>query len=206
MKLRSMEEKISYRLFLMGFLGLLFTAALCIFVFHKAFTAQAWTSLEREADLVSAGYDLVQDPQQLSSFVTNDLRITLISQDGSVLFESATDQRHGAELLLADVLGLHYGSKQLCQKPCSCGKQPDPLHGCPLPAGREHPTDACEQKSLNRSMNNHPTRRDTGLHFFCQRSCPHAQCQHGSRKAFLFLHHFPSRFCQILKSCAERRR
>ena len=41
--------------------------------------------LEREADLVSAGYDLVQDPQQLSSFVTNDLRITLISQDGSVL-------------------------------------------------------------------------------------------------------------------------
>ncbi len=92
MKLRSMEEKISYRLFLMGFLGLLFTAALCIFVFHKAFTAQAWTSLEREADLVSAGYDLVQDPQQLSSFVTNDLRITLISQDGSVLFESATDQ------------------------------------------------------------------------------------------------------------------
>lgn len=85
-------RKISYRLFLMGFLGLLFTAALCIFVFHKAFTAQAWTSLEREADLVSAGYDLVQDPQQLSSFVTNDLRITLISQDGSVLFESATDQ------------------------------------------------------------------------------------------------------------------
>ena len=92
MKLRSMEEKISYRLFLMGFLGLLFTAALCIFVFHKAFTAQAWTSLEREADLVSAGYDLVQDPQQLSFFVTNNLRITLISQDGSVLFESATDQ------------------------------------------------------------------------------------------------------------------
>ena len=92
MKLRSMEEKISYRLFLMGFLGLLFTAALCIFVFHKAFTAQAWTSLEREADLASVGYDLVQDPQQLSFFVTNDLRITLISQDGSVLFESATDQ------------------------------------------------------------------------------------------------------------------
>ena len=67
MKLRSMEEKISYRLFLMGFLGLLFTAALCIFVFHKAFTAQAWTSLEREADLVSAGYDLVQDPQQIQT-------------------------------------------------------------------------------------------------------------------------------------------
>ena len=92
MKPRSMEEKISYRLFLMGFFGLLFTAALCIFVFHKAFTAQAWTGLEREAELVSAGYDLVDQPKNLSAFVTDDLRITLISRDGSVLFESATDQ------------------------------------------------------------------------------------------------------------------
>ena len=93
MKLRSMEEKISYRLFLMGFLGLLFTAALCIFVFHKAFTTQAWTGLEQEAELVSAGYEMTdQQPQELTHFVTEDLRITLISQDGSVLFESATDQ------------------------------------------------------------------------------------------------------------------
>ena len=92
MKPRSMEEKISYRLFLMGFFGLLFTAALCIFVFHKAFTAQAWTGLEREAELVSARYDLVDQPKKLSAFVTDDLRITLISRDGSVLFESATDQ------------------------------------------------------------------------------------------------------------------
>ena len=43
MKPRSMEEKISYLLFLMGFAGLLCTAALCIFVFHKAFRAQAWS-------------------------------------------------------------------------------------------------------------------------------------------------------------------
>ena len=92
MKLRSMEEKIGYRLFLMGFLGLIFTAALCIFVFHKAFTAQAWTGLERQADLVSVGYDLTGDPQQLSAFVSGDLRITLISENGSVIFESATDQ------------------------------------------------------------------------------------------------------------------
>ena len=113
MKLRSMEEKISYRLFLMGFFGLLFTAALCIFVFHKAFTAQAWTGLEREAELVSAGYDLVQDPQQLTSFVSNDLRITLISQDGSVLFESATDQPMENHLSRPEIrqameLGLQY--------------------------------------------------------------------------------------------------
>lgn len=104
MKLRSMEEKISYRLFLMGFLGLVFTAALCIFVFHKAFTAQAWTGLEQEASLIRSGYTLLEEPQQLSTFVTDDLRITLISQDGSVLFESATDQPMENHLTRPEIL------------------------------------------------------------------------------------------------------
>ena len=57
MKPQSMEEKISYRLFFMGFVGLVCTAVLCLFVFHKAFREQAWTSLEHQADLVSAGYE-----------------------------------------------------------------------------------------------------------------------------------------------------
>ncbi len=93
MKPRSMEEKISYRLFLMGFVGLVCTAALCIFVFHKAFTAQAWTALENETNLIAAGYSQLDDPSDLAAFVTNDLRITLIASDGSVEFESATSQQ-----------------------------------------------------------------------------------------------------------------
>lgn len=92
MKPASMEEKISYRLFLMGFAGLVCTAVLCIFVYHRAFSAQAWAALENEASLVAAGYAAVDDPQELASFVTGDLRITLISSDGSVVFESATSQ------------------------------------------------------------------------------------------------------------------
>mgnify|MGYP004452404903 FL=1 len=93
MKPRSMEEKISYRLFLMGFVGLVCTAALCIFVFHKAFTAQAWTALENETNLIAAGYSQLDDPSDLAAFVTSDLRITLIASDGSVEFESATSQQ-----------------------------------------------------------------------------------------------------------------
>ncbi len=93
MKSRSMEEKISYRLFLMGFVGLVCTAVLCIFVFHKAFTAQAWTALENETKLITAGYSQLDDPSDLSAFVTSDLRITLIASDGSVIFESATSQQ-----------------------------------------------------------------------------------------------------------------
>ena len=92
MKPRSMEEKISYLLFLMGFAGLVCTAALCIFVFHKAFREQAWTALEREADLVAASCAQVDAPSQLETYVDGSLRITLIASDGSVLFESATNQ------------------------------------------------------------------------------------------------------------------
>lgn len=93
MKPQSMEEKISYRLFLMGFVGLICTAVLCLFVFHKAFREQAWASLEHQADLVAAGFGQLASPSQLSKFVNGDLRITLIASDGSVIFESATDQQ-----------------------------------------------------------------------------------------------------------------
>ena len=79
-----MEEKISYRLFLMGFVGLVCTAALCIFVFHKAFREQAWAALENEADLVAAGCEQIDTPSQLSSYVNSNLRITLIASDGTV--------------------------------------------------------------------------------------------------------------------------
>ena len=95
MKPRSMEEKNSYLLFLMGFAGLACTAALCIFVFHKAFREQAWTALEREADLVAAGCAQVDAPSQLETYVDGSLRITLIASDGSVLFESATNPADG---------------------------------------------------------------------------------------------------------------
>ena len=93
MKPRSMEEKISYRLFLMGFVGLICTAALCIFVFHKAFREQAWTALENEAHLVAAGCEQIDTPDELASYVSTNLRITLIASDGTVLFESATSQQ-----------------------------------------------------------------------------------------------------------------
>ena len=68
MKLRNMEEKISYRLFLMGFVGLVCTAALCIFVFHRAFTQQAWAALENEASLVAAACQLPEAAEHLEDF------------------------------------------------------------------------------------------------------------------------------------------
>ena len=91
MKLRSMEEKIGYRLFMMGFLGLVCTAVLCIFVFHKAFIEQAWQSLEYQTALIAAIYQ--DNPQNLENISPQEIRLTLISPDGDVLYETATDQQ-----------------------------------------------------------------------------------------------------------------
>lgn len=93
MKLRNMEEKISYRLFLMGFVGLVCTAALCIFIFHRAFTKQAWTALENEASLVAVACQLPDAAEHLENFAPADLRLTLIASDGSVIFDSDGPQQ-----------------------------------------------------------------------------------------------------------------
>jgi two-component system phosphate regulon sensor histidine kinase PhoR len=87
-----MEETISLRLFFIGLFSLVLTAALCIFVFHKAFSAQVWADLRTECDEVAAAYTYLGEDTQLSHFVKSGLRITLISPDGTVLYESATTQ------------------------------------------------------------------------------------------------------------------
>ena len=89
--MRSMEERIGYRLYMMGFLGLVFTAVLCVFVFHKAFIKQAWHALENQTDLIAA---ICRDaPQELASLTPDgEIRLTLISPDGEVLYETATSQ------------------------------------------------------------------------------------------------------------------
>ena len=49
----SMEETIGRRLYLMGLLSLVCAAAACIFVFHRAFTRQAWRGLENESAIIA---------------------------------------------------------------------------------------------------------------------------------------------------------
>lgn len=86
MKTRSMEETISRRLYTMGLMGVVLAAAVCIFVFHRAFTMQAWRALENESAILVSQYE--HDTQSLSNFAYDRVRITLISPDGTVLYES----------------------------------------------------------------------------------------------------------------------
>lgn len=86
MKTRSMEQTIGRRLYLMGFVSLVLAVAVCVFVFHQAFTMQAWRALQNESAILAAQYS--QDSQVLRAVLVDDLRITLISPDGTVLYES----------------------------------------------------------------------------------------------------------------------
>ena len=88
----SMEETISLRLFGVGLLSLLLTAALCIFVFYKAFSQQVWSGLRTTCAEVAASYQYLDADSELEGFAVNGLRITLISADGSVLYDSAVNQ------------------------------------------------------------------------------------------------------------------
>ena len=96
MKTRSMEETIGRRLYLMGFLSLVVAVAVCVFVFHRAFTMQAWRALENESALITAQYEY--DPRSLNALDMEDrIRVTLISPSGEVLYES-TDADEQSEM------------------------------------------------------------------------------------------------------------
>ena len=96
MRTRSMEETIGRRLYLMGLLSLVMAVAVCVFVFHRAFTMQAWRALENESALITAQYRY--DPASLSALDMEDrVRVTLISPGGEVLYES-TDADEQAEM------------------------------------------------------------------------------------------------------------
>ena len=86
MKTRSWEEPLSRRLYTLGLMGVVRAAAVCIFVFHRAFTMQAWRALENESAILVSQYE--HDTQSLSNFAYDRVRITLISPDGTVLYES----------------------------------------------------------------------------------------------------------------------
>ena len=96
MKTRSREGTIGRRLYLMGFLSLVVAVAVCVFVFHRAFTMQAWRALENESALITAQYEY--DPRSLNALDMEDrIRVTLISPSGEVLYES-TDADEQSEM------------------------------------------------------------------------------------------------------------
>ncbi len=86
-----MEEKITLNLFYMGLIAAILAAVLSGAVFFDAFQAQISQDLAQQGTLVATAYESCGDISDLDLFSDEDLRITLIHPDGSVLYESAAD-------------------------------------------------------------------------------------------------------------------
>jgi len=85
-----MERKINARMILVGMLSLLLTASMGSFVFHRAFDTQVREDVRQTAEIFAQGYEYTGDDEFLmgAAEAGEHLRLTLISSEGEVLFES----------------------------------------------------------------------------------------------------------------------
>lgn len=86
-----MESRINARMFLVGILSLVLTASLGIYVFHRAFDIQIRQDVRQTGQLIAQGYDHTGDLNFLKNTISESLRLTLISAEGDVVFESQAE-------------------------------------------------------------------------------------------------------------------
>ena len=74
-----------------GILSLLLSVVGAALLFQHAFAEQFDTDLSRTVEAIAVGYEHSADPQpeQLAQYA-DGLRLTLVAQDGTVLYDSAT--------------------------------------------------------------------------------------------------------------------
>lgn len=83
-----MENKINGHMFVMGLLTVVLTLLFVSTVFFYALEVQTNENLEYTADVLSQVYGRLENVEDLQNFVGEGVRITLIQNDGTVLFES----------------------------------------------------------------------------------------------------------------------
>ena len=84
-----MEEKITLRLFLMGVCAAMLACVLTGTLLLGSFAAQVKQDLQQSTRLIAQAYD--GNPDSMSKWTMDNLRITLIAPDGQVLYESSQD-------------------------------------------------------------------------------------------------------------------
>lgn len=86
---RSMARLILRGVLSVGILAVILTALGAALLFHRAFAAEVDRSLAREAEAVAAGFS--GEPASLDNYLAVGLRLTLIDGDGTVLYDSLTE-------------------------------------------------------------------------------------------------------------------
>ena len=86
-----MEKKIVLSLFYTGVITALIGITVTILTYYGFFREEVAENLVHSCRLVADGYEMAASPDELEKFAGEDFRITLISRDGTVLYESDTD-------------------------------------------------------------------------------------------------------------------
>ena len=85
-----MEKRIRGRMFLVGLISLLLTTTMGLYVFQNAFDEQIHSDVQQACELIAHGYEYTDDPDYLMQVLEpgEAMRLTLISQEGDVLYDS----------------------------------------------------------------------------------------------------------------------
>ena len=109
----SMEERINFRLIFIGLFSMALTAVLSLYVFYRAFDQQVSQDLATAAQTIARSYQYLESPEELSAFGSENLRLTLISPEGDVLYESSASgpmENHLSRPEIQDALSQGQGS------------------------------------------------------------------------------------------------
>ena len=114
-----MEAKITLSLFYMGLLSAVIAITLSVITFYGTIQEQIRRDLQASGDMVATVYEngFIQ-PDDLTKFGTEDLRVTLISADGTVLVDSQAaasemdDHSQRPEIKDAQSLGFGWAARE----------------------------------------------------------------------------------------------
>ena len=87
-----MKEKINFRFLFIGLLSILLTAVSFTLVFYSVFQEQTKEDLQNSAGIIAKNDDFLTDPNRLAIYGSDQMRITLISPDGQIQYESRADE------------------------------------------------------------------------------------------------------------------
>lgn len=100
---KSISEKITCRLVSIGLAAMVLTAVFCMVMFHGVFKKQVLYDLQLTAHDIALACDKLDNPEDIGMFGGGEMRITLISPDGTVLFENQSTGKMENHLDRAEV-------------------------------------------------------------------------------------------------------
>lgn len=85
-----MEEKINGKMFLMGIISIALAVVMSVSIYHSAFEKQQKHDIREYAASLAAACENISGYDWLENCKNDDVRITVVSPDGTVLYESGT--------------------------------------------------------------------------------------------------------------------